>query len=361
LQGIVAVPLLARGQLVAILVLGQPVMGGTYGRQELEILFDLATQLATGIRDVTLHQQLAAEKEFTERILSHMSNGVVSIGRDHRIGIMNRRAEEILGLPAKAAIGQDLRVLPSPLGDLLFDTLASGRALPRTELQLALNRLSLEVSTGEIVALVGPNGAGKTTALRLVVGLLSPTSGRVLVGGHDVHRAPSEAKRHLSFVPDEVFFYEQLTVGELVGFVGAAYEMPVERLSASAQSLLELFGLLPHLGQRVGQLSYGMRSRLALVAALLHRPELLVMDEPFFGLDPASLRLMKRLLVEYAGQGMSILVSTHQLQIVEDVAHRILILRAGRVMAQGSLGELRARYGGGRLEDLYFQLTSASA
>ncbi len=147
LQGIVAVPLLAHGQLVAILVLGQPVVGGTYGRNELETLFDLATQLATGIRDVTLHHQLAAEKEFTERILSHMSSGVVSIGRDHRIGIMNRRAEEILGLPALAALGQDLRTLPSPLGDMLFDTLSSGRAMPRTEIQLALNRLWLEVST----------------------------------------------------------------------------------------------------------------------------------------------------------------------------------------------------------------------
>ncbi|MGH7354545.1 MAG: GAF domain-containing protein, partial [Candidatus Rokuibacteriota bacterium] len=147
LQGIVAVPLLAHGQLVAILVLGQPVVGGTYSRSELETLFDLATQLATGIRDVTLHHQLATEKEFTERILSHMSNGVVSIGRDHRIGIINRRAEEILGLPAQAALGQDLRTLPSPLGDLLFDTLSSGRVMPRTELQLALNRLWLEVST----------------------------------------------------------------------------------------------------------------------------------------------------------------------------------------------------------------------
>jgi signal transduction histidine kinase len=147
LQGIVAVPLLARGQLVAILVLGQPVVGGTYGRTELETLFDLATQLATGIRDVTLHHQLAAEKEFTERILSHMSSGVVSIGRDHRIGILNRRAEEILGLSAQTTLGQDLRVLPSPLGDLLFDTLSSGRAIPRTELQLAFNRLWLEAST----------------------------------------------------------------------------------------------------------------------------------------------------------------------------------------------------------------------
>ena len=147
LQGVVATPLLAHGELVAILVLGQPVFGGGYARTEIETLFDLATQLATVIRDITLHQHLQREKEFNERILSHMSSGVVTIGRDHRVGTMNRRAEEILGLSAHAVVGQDLRVLPSPLGDLLFDTLSSGRPQPRTEIQMALRRLWVEVST----------------------------------------------------------------------------------------------------------------------------------------------------------------------------------------------------------------------
>jgi two-component system, NtrC family, sensor histidine kinase AtoS len=147
LQGVVATPLLAHGDLVAILVLGQPVFGAGYSRTEIETLFDLATQLATVIRDIALHQQLEREKEFTERILSHMSSGVVTIGRDQRVGTMNRRAEEILGLSAHAVVHQDLRVLPSPLGDLLFDTLSSGRAMPRTEIQLALRRLWIEVST----------------------------------------------------------------------------------------------------------------------------------------------------------------------------------------------------------------------
>jgi len=147
LQGVVATPLLAHGDLVAILVLGQPVFGVGYSRSEIETLFDLATQLATVIRDITLHQQLEREKEFTERILSHMSSGVVTIGRDQRVGTMNRRAEEILGLSAHAVVGQDLRVLPSPLGDLLFDTLSSGRAMPRTEIQLALRRLWIEITT----------------------------------------------------------------------------------------------------------------------------------------------------------------------------------------------------------------------
>jgi two-component system, NtrC family, sensor histidine kinase AtoS len=147
LQAVVAVPLLAHGELVAILALGQPVFGASYGRHEMQTLFDLAAHLATVLRDITLHHQIEREKEFSERILSHMSSGVVTIGHDQRVGTVNRRAEEILEMSAAAVVGQDLRVLPSPLGDMLYDTLASGRAVPRTETQLALRRLWLEVST----------------------------------------------------------------------------------------------------------------------------------------------------------------------------------------------------------------------
>ncbi len=147
LQAVVAVPLLAHGELVAVLALGQPVFGTTYGRHEMQTLFDLAAHLATVLRDITLHHQLEREKEFSERILSHMSSGVVTIGRDERVGTLNRRAEEILDLSADAVVGQDLRVLPSPLGDMLYDTLASGRPAARTEIQLALRRLWLEIST----------------------------------------------------------------------------------------------------------------------------------------------------------------------------------------------------------------------
>jgi PAS domain S-box-containing protein len=147
LQAVVAVPLLAHGELMAVLALGQPVFGTTYGRHEMQTLFDLAAHLATVLKDITLHHQIEREKEFSERILSHMSSGVVTIGRDERLGTLNRRAEEILELSAAVVVGQDLRVLPSPLGDMLYDTLVSGRAIARTEIQLALRRLWLEVST----------------------------------------------------------------------------------------------------------------------------------------------------------------------------------------------------------------------
>lgn len=145
--GVLAVPLLAHGELVAVLVVGHPVVSGAYTRHEMEILFDLATHLATAIRDITLHNQLQREKEFSERILAHMSSGVVTLGRDEQIGIVNRRAEQILGLPASQLVGRDLRALPSPLGDLLFETLRRGESRPATEVQLALRSLWLEVST----------------------------------------------------------------------------------------------------------------------------------------------------------------------------------------------------------------------
>jgi len=158
--GVLAVPLLTHGELVAILVVGHPVVGGAYGRHDTETLFDLATHLATAIRDITLHHQLQHEKEFNERILAHMSSGVITIGRDERVGTMNRRAEEILGLSASSVVRHDLRVLPSPLGDMLFETLSTGRTLAPTEIQLALRGLWLEVSTYPILgADAGPLGA----------------------------------------------------------------------------------------------------------------------------------------------------------------------------------------------------------
>lgn len=161
LGGCLAVPLVAHGDLEAILVVGQPVVGGSYGRHEMEIVFDLASHLAIAIRDITLHHQLARQKEFNEQILAHMSSGVITIGPDERVGVFNRRAEEILGLPAAEVVGQDLRILPSPLGDMLYESLVRGRAVTRTEVRLALRSLWVEVSTYPIGGSgPGPAGAG---------------------------------------------------------------------------------------------------------------------------------------------------------------------------------------------------------
>jgi PAS domain S-box-containing protein len=147
LQAVIAVPLISHSELVAVLTLGQRVTGGTYSRRETEIIYSLASHLATAIRDIRVHHLLEYQKQFTERILAHMSNGVITIGPDERVVIMNRRAEEILGMSAQDVLNRDLRVLPSPLGDLLFETLTRGRAIHREEVQLALRALPLEVST----------------------------------------------------------------------------------------------------------------------------------------------------------------------------------------------------------------------
>jgi signal transduction histidine kinase len=147
LQGAMAVPLLARGELVAVLVVGPPVVRNAYAAHEVETLFDLATHLASAIDGITLHHRLKQASEFNERILEHMSSGVVTIGMDERVGTLNRRAAEILEMDAKSVVGQDLRVLPSPLGDMLYETLTTGRARPRSEIRLARRGLSLEVST----------------------------------------------------------------------------------------------------------------------------------------------------------------------------------------------------------------------
>jgi len=221
----------------------------------------------------------------------------------------------------------------------------------------ALQECSLEVRRGEILALVGPNGAGKTTALSLLVGLLAPSAGRAMIAGFDVHRQALEAKRVMAFLPDQPFLYEQLTVGETLGFIGGIFRLPPDVLRARAEALLATFGLSELVDRRVGQLSFGMKSRLVLITSLLHEPQVLLMDEPFFGLDPQTLRLIKQLLAERARQGVTIVLSTHQLQVVEDLAHRIAVLHRSRLLAVGTLEELRRVHGGTRLEELFFQFT----
>ena len=223
----------------------------------------------------------------------------------------------------------------------------------------ALHAFSLEVPRGEILALVGPNGAGKTTALKLLVGLLTPSSGEAWVGGYDVYRQPLEAKRILAFLPDQPFLYEQLTVAETLGFIGGMYQLDPSALRERAETLTAALGLRKHLDRRVGQLSYGMKSRLVLVASLLHEPQVCILDEPFFGLDPQTLRIMKRLLTERAARGMTVLLSTHQLSVVEDLAHRIAILSHGRLIALGTWDDLKRLHGGTRLEEVFLQLTGA--
>lgn len=221
----------------------------------------------------------------------------------------------------------------------------------------ALHELSLSVPRGEILALVGPNGAGKTTALSILAGLLTPTSGAARIGGHDVQTESEPVKRILAFLPDQPFLYDQLTVAETLGFIGGIYQLKPEELRSRSADLLGLFGLAGMLHRRVSQLSFGMKSRLVLISSLIHEPQVLIMDEPFFGLDPQTLRLIKRLLMERAAQGLTVMLSTHQLAAVEDMAHRIAVLEHGTMIALGSLDALMKSHGGKRLEEIFFRLT----
>jgi len=225
---------------------------------------------------------------------------------------------------------------------------------------VALRDFSLDVLEGEIVALVGPNGAGKTTALKLLVGLLTPTSGSVRIGGLDVIRDAVAVKRLIAFFPDQPFLYEQLTVKETLEFIGGMYELSLQELRERAQQLLTLFGLSQAVHRRLGELSFGMKSRVILVTSLLRDPQVLIMDEPFFGLDPQTLRLIKQHLTEQARRGMTVILSTHQLPVVEDLAHRIAVLDRSRLLTVGTLEELKRSHGGHRLEEVFFQLTSPS-
>ncbi len=222
----------------------------------------------------------------------------------------------------------------------------------------AVSDLSLEVRAGELVAFLGPNGAGKTTTLKCAAGLFWPSSGRVLVGGHDVHAEPVAAKRLLSYVPDQPYLYEKLSGREFLLFVGRLYGLGRQECSRAVESLLALFEADEWADDLAENYSHGMRQKVVLCAALLHDPRLLVVDEPMVGLDPASAKLVKRVLRERVRAGCAILMSTHTLSVAEELADRIGILHRGRLLVQGTQADLRrSAAADGNLEEIFLQLT----
>ena len=226
----------------------------------------------------------------------------------------------------------------------------------------AVNGLSLEVRAGELYAFLGPNGAGKTTTLKCVAGLLWPSAGQVLVGGHDVHAQPVAAKRLLSYVPDQPYLYEKLSGREFLLFVGRLYGLDRAKCSEAAEELLALFDATEWADELAENYSHGMRQKIVLSAALLHDPKLLVVDEPMVGLDPASSRLVLTVLRQRVEAGCAILMSTHTLTVAEEVADRIGIIHRGRLIAQGTGEELRrSAPAGGSLEDVFLELTRSPA
>jgi ABC-2 type transport system ATP-binding protein len=224
----------------------------------------------------------------------------------------------------------------------------------------AVDGLSLQVARGEIFGFLGPNGAGKTTTIRMMMGLLQPTGGRIRLGGFDLAEQPIDAKRLAGFVPDRPFLYEKLTAVELLRFCGDLYEVPASVREPRLEKLLGIFDLSEWGGELIESYSHGMKQRLAFAAALLHEPQLLVVDEPMVGMDPRGARVLRSLLRSLALGGTTLFLSTHSLEVAEALCDRIGIIQSGRLIAIGTLDELRSRAGDAtRLEEVFLKLTGA--
>ncbi len=225
---------------------------------------------------------------------------------------------------------------------------------------LAVKDLTLQVPSGEIFGFLGPNGAGKTTTIRMMAGLMKPTSGRILMGGKDVCREPEKAKAILGYIPDRPYLYEKLTGEEFLEFIAGLHRLnPKDGWRRRSVELLELFDLHRWRRELIESYSHGMRQRLVTIAAIIHRPRVLIVDEPIVGLDPKGTQLVKSLFQDLAKNGMTIFLSTHILGIAEEMSHRIGILHRGQMIALGTMDELReqAKIADERLEPLFLKLT----
>jgi len=226
----------------------------------------------------------------------------------------------------------------------------------------AVDGIDLEVPSGELFGFLGPNGAGKTTTLRMIAGILKPTSGVVEIGGDDLERKPRKAKTRMGFIPDRPFVYDKLTGAEFLRFVAALYGQEGPAIERRMDELLKLFDLAPWKDELTESYSHGMRQKLIISSALIHQPEVIVVDEPMVGLDPKSARLLKDLFREFTSRGGTILMSTHTLEVAEDMCDRLGIIQGGKIVACGTMAELRHQFAAGdaSLEDLFLRLTGGT-
>lgn len=223
----------------------------------------------------------------------------------------------------------------------------------------ALTDLSLTVPRGVLYGLLGPNGAGKTTALRIIAGILEPTAGTVTVGGFDVQKDPEHAKSRLGFIPDRPFIYEKLTGGEFLRFVAGLYGQNGAEVERRIDELLDVWELSAWRDELLETYSHGMKQKLIISSALIHRPEVIVVDEPLVGLDPKAARLLKDIFRGFVERGGTILMSTHTLEVAEALCDRIAIIQGGKIRAEGTMDDLRreARTGDAGLEEIFLKLT----
>jgi ABC-2 type transport system ATP-binding protein len=224
----------------------------------------------------------------------------------------------------------------------------------------AVDDVSITIGRGEFFVLLGPNAAGKTTMLKVVAGLMRPTAGTCKIAGFDIGAQPLEARRRMAYVPDFPFLYDKLTPLEFFRFISDLFGLERQVMAARLEGLVDRFHLSPFLSQAIESLSHGTRQRIAIVSGLLHDPEVFVLDEPMVGLDPQHARVVKDVLKERSSGGMTVLVSTHQLSVAEEMADRIGIMHHGKLVAVGTAAELRSQSGKtGPLEEAFLSLTTA--
>jgi len=223
---------------------------------------------------------------------------------------------------------------------------------------MAVNKLSLNVNAGEIYGFIGPNGAGKTTTIRMMGGILAPTSGTIIIGGVDMAKNPVAGKKMIGFVPDRPFLYEKLTGMEFLRFSADLYDVPRATFPQRSQELLKQFALWNWADELIEAYSHGMKQRLIIASALLHDPKILIIDEPMVGLDPEAVHMVKDILKELAAHQITIFMSTHTLSIAEDLCHRIGLIHKGTLLAQGNLDELKriANLGEAKLEEVFLTI-----
>jgi len=227
---------------------------------------------------------------------------------------------------------------------------------------VAVDDISLHVPRGVIYGCLGPNGAGKTTTLRMIAGILRPSQGRVLLGGDDVHANPIAAKMRLGFIPDRPFVYDKLTGAEFLRFVAGLYGQQGDVVGRRIAELLEVFELTSWKDELVEAYSHGMRQKLIISSALIHRPECIVVDEPMVGLDPKAARLLKDILRQFVERGGTVLMSTHTLEVAEAMCDQIAIIQHGKIVAAGTVSDVRRQHqaGDASLEELFLKLTGGA-
>jgi ABC-2 type transport system ATP-binding protein len=227
----------------------------------------------------------------------------------------------------------------------------------------AVDAIDLDVPRGQLFGFLGPNGAGKTTTLRMIAGILRPTSGRIRIAGIDIESEPIAAKARLGFIPDRPFIYEKLTGAEFLRFVAGLYEQSGPAVERRARELLALFDLEAWRDELVETYSHGMRQKLIISSAFVHRPQVIVVDEPMVGLDPKAARILKDLFREYTARGNTIMMSTHTLEVAERLCDRVAIIAQGTIRALGTMDELRSNAAAGArgLEDIFLRLTGENA